>query len=74
MEGVHYDKSTIASPVTNEKRTRIRMVLSIIDGWAGNIFDTKVSLLQGEFEEDTEHIYMELPGGFEKFFRPQVIL
>ena len=50
------------------------MVLSIIDGWSGNIFDTKVSLLQGEFEEDTEHIYMELPGGFEKFFRPQVIL
>ena len=52
MEGVHYDGSNIALPVTNDMIIGIIMVLDLMAGRVGKIFYLKGELLHGEFEED----------------------
>jgi len=47
VEGVHYDKTSVAAPVTNEVTIRITLVLMIMAGWVGEILDVKGALLHG---------------------------
>jgi len=64
--GVHYDPDNIASPVTNDMSIRIMMVLALMASWISWITDVKGAFLHGEFEENDEPVYMEIPEGFEK--------
>jgi len=74
VEGVHYHKSNIASPVTNDMSIRIIMVLALMAGWIAKIVDVKGAFLHGEFEQDDEPIYMGVPQGFESHYEDDVVL
>ena len=69
MEGVHYGRSTIASSIKNDTSIKIIKVFDLMDGWVESIIDLKVACLHGEFEEDGEPNYTEVPVGFKKFYR-----
>jgi hypothetical protein len=66
VDGIHYDSSTISSPVTNDATIRIIMVLMIIYKWSAQLVDVKGAFLCGNFK-DAEEIFMEVPEGFEEF-------
>ena len=74
IDGMHYDGSSVASPVTNELSIRMMMCLALMCGWITRIVDVKGAFLRGEFEEGSEPVYMEVPEGFEKYYPPNWIL
>ena len=45
----------------------------LMSGWVAHIVDVNRAFLLGEFKEN-EHIYMEIPKGFEKFYSLDVLL
>ena len=63
-DGFNYDRANIASPVTNDISIKIVLVLAIMAAWTTNILDVKGALLHGEFTENEEPIYMDIPQGF----------
>lgn len=73
VEGVHYDGSSIHSPVTNAVTIRILLVLMILAGWIGLLNDVHGAFLLGLFTEG-EQIYMEVPKGFKKHYPGNVVL
>ena len=74
IDGMHYDSSSIAAPVTNELSIRIMMVLALMAGWAMKIVDIKGAFLRGEFEEGSDPVYLEIPQGFEKYYPKNCVL
>eukprot|EP00957_Ditylum_brightwellii_P031667 2401616-Ditylum_brightwellii.AAC.1 len=68
VDGLHYDGSSIHSPVTNETSVRIVMTLALMAGWVGRINDVKGAFLKGNLDKDKERMYMKVPQGFEKFY------
>ena len=68
-EGVHYDGSTTAAPVTNDVSIRMMLTLALMAGWIGHIVDVKGAFLHGEFENG-EQIYTKIPQGFERHWDP----
>jgi hypothetical protein len=73
VDGIHYDSSTISSPVTNYSTIRIIMVLMIIFNWSAQLVDVKGAFLFGNFK-DGEEIFMEVLEGFEEFYGAYVLL
>ena len=73
VDGKHYDASFIASPVTNDVTICITMVLMLMAGWVSNIVDVIGTLLLGNLEKN-EQIYMEMPEGFEPYYRADCLL
>ena len=74
VEGVHYNASDIASPVTNNMSIRVIMVLTLMVGWIAKIVDVKGVFLHGGFDEGTEPVCMDVHEGFEKHYDNQVVL
>ena len=70
-EGVHYDPSSTAAPVTNDVSIRMMFTIALMAGWIGYIIDVKGAFLHGEFENG-EQIYTNIPEGFEQFWDPAV--
>ena len=73
-DGEHCDSASISSPVTND--ATIRAVLTLLcmnKDWVAEITDVKGAFLHGEFE-DGEVIYMKIPQGFEKHYKPDEVL
>ena len=70
-DGVHYDSTSTAAPVTNEITIRLVMTLAIMTGWIGQLVDVKGAFLHGEFENG-EEIYTEIPQGFHKYWNPEI--
>ena len=68
-EGIHYDPSSTAAPVTNDVTIRMMLTIALMAGWIGWIVDIKGAFLHGEFENGKQ-IYTEIPEGFEKFWNP----
>jgi hypothetical protein len=73
VEGVHYNRSSTHTSVTNAGTIQIVLILMIMADWQGQIVDIKGAFLHGEFE-DGEIIYMKVPHGFEKFYPDDVVL
>ena len=74
FDGVHYDSANIASPVTNDESIKIVSVLTIMSAWTTKILDVKGALLHGEFTENEEPIYIEIPQGFYKYLAEDYVL
>ena len=70
-EGVHFDPSSTAAPVTNDVSIRMTFRIALMAGWIGYIIDVKGAFLHGEFENG-EQIYTKIPEGFEQFWDPIV--
>jgi hypothetical protein len=60
VEGVHYNRSSTHTPVTNASIIQIVLILMIMAGWQGKIVDVKGKFLHGEFQ-DGNVIYMKVP-------------
>ena len=73
VDGEHYDKSTMAAPVTNDATIRIVLILMLMAAWYGKLLDVMGAFLHGQFW-DGEEIYMEVPEGFQKFYPQNVLL
>jgi len=65
-KGIHYDKSSMAAPVTNDTTIQIIYVLTILDGWSPCVIDVQGAFLNVRFGEN-KHLYMEIPDGFEEY-------
>ena len=74
IDGIHYDSSSIHSPVTNDISVRIVLVLALMAGWIGRISDVKGAFLKGDLEMTKEEMYMKVPEGFEKFYGANMVL
>jgi hypothetical protein len=68
-EGQHYDGTSISATGSNEMVICIVLVLMIMAGWVGEIFNVQGAFLQGEFDQG-EEIHMEVPQGFERHYDP----
>ena len=68
VDGVHYDGTSIAAPVTNELSVRILIVMMLMADWVGHVLDVKGAFLRGEFEPNQPPIYIKVPEGFENFY------
>ena len=66
MEGIIFNRANISSPVINDMSIRINMDLALMSSWAEKILYVKGAFLRGEFEEEEETCYVEVPQGFEK--------
>ena len=73
VKGIHYDESRTAAPVTNDTTIRIIYVLAILAGWSPYVIDVQGAFLNGRFEDD-EHLYLEIPDGFEKYYDSRKVL
>jgi len=47
--GVHYDETSISSPVTSDASIRIMLVLALVFGWAIHLVDVQGAFLCGNF-------------------------
>ena len=74
INGVHYDSSSIHSPVTNDVTVRIVFTLTLMAGWIGRISDVKGAFLKGDLDTSKEQMYMHVPKGFEKYYPGEVYL
>ena len=52
VDGVHYDSANITSPVTNDIRIKIVLVLVVMAACTTKILDIKLSFLHGKFTEN----------------------
>ena len=68
VDGVHYDGTSIAAPVTNELSVRTLFVMMLMADWVGHVLDVKGAFLRGEFEPNQPPIYIKVPEGFENFY------
>ncbi len=73
VEGVHYNRTSTHTTVTNAGTIQIMLILMIMANWQGQIMNVKGTFLHGEFE-DGKIIYMKVPHGFEKFYLDDVVL
>jgi len=72
--GVHFKKDSISSPVTNEVTIRIVLVIIILLQLLAGVLDVKGAFLQGNFDDDEEPIYMEVPDGLEDKYDENIVL
>lgn len=74
MDGIHYDSSSISSPVTNDVSVRIVFVLALMAEWIGKISDAMRAFLKGHLNTDKERMYMHVPEGFEELYNEDELL
>jgi hypothetical protein len=72
IDGVHYNRHSISAPVTNNVTICIVMALWIMATWFGTIVDVKGAFLHGNFEDNQEPVYMEVPKGFNNWYYPRM--
>ena len=65
IDGIHFDGSSISSPVRNEFTVRVILVLGLMADWVFDLIDVHGAFLLGLFEDD-EEIYIEVLQGFKK--------
>ena len=73
IDGIHYDKDTVAAPTVTETTVRVIFILMLMARFTAEVIDVKGAFLQGTFDQG-ERLYMEVPKGFEKFYPPNSVL
>jgi hypothetical protein len=66
VEGLHYDSSSTAAPVTNDPTICIIYILAVLAGWKACVVDVQGAFLNGILNID-EKLYLEIPDGFKQF-------
>ena len=65
IDGIHFDGSSIAVPVTNEITVRVVFVIGLMADWIFELLDVHGAFLLGLFG-DEEEMFIEVPRDFEK--------
>ena len=73
VDGIHYDENAKSAPVVNGATINIVFILMLMAGWVGELLDVRGAFLHGEFEKNRK-VYMEVPQGFEKHYKGNVVL
>jgi hypothetical protein len=73
IPGVHYDESSIASPVVSFITIRIVLVLMLMARWGGEILDVRGAFLKGTFGSG-ETLYMHVPEGMKQHYTDGTVL
>ena len=73
VDGIHYDGTSIHSPVTNAVTIRIILTVMLMAMWLAHLTDVNGAFLLGKFT-DGETIYMTIPQGFKKYYPGDVLL
>jgi hypothetical protein len=73
IDGMHYDSTSIAAPVTSWVTIRIVMILTLMQRGVLKLQDVKGAFLLGQFE-DGEEMYIEIPQGFEEYYEDDEVL
>jgi hypothetical protein len=74
VNGSHYVSDSIAVPVTNPITVHIILMLYCMNHtWTSAIFDDEGAFLQG-CSTNGEEIYIEVPDGFHKWYKGNVVL
>jgi hypothetical protein len=73
IDGHNYDESSKAAPVANEITVRIILIMIVMAAWTAEIVDVRGVFLHREFLPG-EEVYMEVPQGFQKFYKGDVVL
>lgn len=73
IDGMHYDSTSIAAPVTSWTTIRIVMILTLMQRGVLKLQDVKGAFLLGKFE-DGERMYIEIPQGFEQYYDDDEVL
>eukprot|EP00957_Ditylum_brightwellii_P144578 11013091-Ditylum_brightwellii.AAC.1 len=73
IDGIHYDGTSIHTPVINKVSVRIMVVLALMADWIGRVNNVKGVFLKGELEED-DKMYMWVPQGLKKLNAKDVVL
>jgi Reverse transcriptase (RNA-dependent DNA polymerase) len=56
IDGLHYNISNTAAPVTNDTTIWIIITLAIMAGWKGYLIDAKGEFLKGRFDIDSKRV------------------
>jgi hypothetical protein len=73
VPGIHYDESSIASPVVSFITIRVTLVLMLMARWSGEILDVRGAFLKGTFANG-EKLYMHVPQGMKRHYKPNTVL
>ena len=73
VDGVHYNNEAKAAPVANEIVIRMVLVLIVMASWWAELLDMQGAFLTGEMDLENG-CYLQVPEGFSKFYRRNVIL
>jgi hypothetical protein len=73
VPGLHYDESSIASPVVSFITIRVALILMLMAKWSGEILDVRGAFLKGTFANG-EILYMHIPQGMERHYKPGIVL
>jgi hypothetical protein len=73
VDGKHYDEDYKFAPVVTDATIHIILILIIMAGWWAELLDVKGAFLHGIFEKGRK-VYMEIPQGYEKFYRTNSML
>ena len=73
-EGLQYQHDDKLAPVNNAMSIKIILVLVVLGNWFTKIIDVQVAFLHGQFQQQKEKLYTEVPEGFEKYFPHNAIL
>ena len=65
VDGDHYERSPIASPITNYITIRVVMIRMPMENWYGDLIDSKGAFLMGKFDNN-EIIYLRVLEGLKK--------
>ena len=71
---VHCKKGSVSSPVTNEVTIRIVLVIILLLQLLAGVLDVKGAFLQGNFDDDEEPIFMEIPDGLKDKYDEDTVL
>jgi Reverse transcriptase (RNA-dependent DNA polymerase)/Zinc knuckle len=72
IDGLHYNSSNTAAPVTNDTTIRIIFTLAVLADWKGYLIDVKGAFLNGRL--DDEKLYLKIPQGFEEYYSSTKVL
>lgn len=73
VPGMHYDESSIASPVVSFITIRVALILMLMARWSGEILDVRGAFLKGTFGNG-ETLYMHVPQGMEHHYPSNMVL
>ena len=73
VDGIHFDKDSIASPVVNDMTIRIVLTIMLMANWFAYMIDHVGAFLHRAFEPG-ETLYIKVPKGMERFYPEGTVL
>jgi hypothetical protein len=69
VKGIHYHEEETAAPAVLEATMNIVLIIMIIAKYTGEVMDAVGAFMNGVFNLDLLPIYMQVPEGFNKYYK-----